>query len=304
MSGTHTRIDDFVAAVHTPFGKDGSFNGSVIAAQASHLMREGLRWVFVGGSTGECQSLTAEERRELAAAWAEACAGSEMRYVIHVGSNCLDEAVSLAGQAESLKAHAIAAFAPSYFKPDTMASLVDWCGTIADAAPGTPFYFYDIPSMTGVNLSMSAFLRTGADRMPTLAGLKYTNADQVMMQECLRLAEGRYEILWGMDEVLLGALALGVNGAVGSTYNMAGPIARRVWDYFEEGRMEDARREQYRLVTLVRACARHGYMASARAVMEKLGVPLGPPRPPFHPLSGAQEKALFCELEALGFLKG
>ena len=44
--------------------------------------------------------------------------------------------------------------------------------TIFGAARATPFYFYDIPSLTGVNLSMPDFLRRAGDAVPNLAGIR------------------------------------------------------------------------------------------------------------------------------------
>ena len=48
---------------------------------------------------------------------------------------------------------------PSLFpRPATVAQLVDWCRGIAAAAPNTPFFYYHIPSFSGVTLSMTEFL--------------------------------------------------------------------------------------------------------------------------------------------------
>ena len=74
--------------------------------------------------------------------------------VVHVGSNCLADARELAVQAQSFGAAAIAALAPSDFKPGSVDVLIACSTEIAGAAPDLPFYFYDIPSMTGVRLPM------------------------------------------------------------------------------------------------------------------------------------------------------
>ena len=47
----------------------------------------------------------------------------------------------------------------------------------AAAAPGVPFYFYDIPALTGVQFPMSEFLAHAPKLIPTLAGIKFTNPD-------------------------------------------------------------------------------------------------------------------------------
>ncbi len=233
------RIRGLVAATHTPFHADGELNLAAIERQAEHLLRDGVRAAFIGGTTGECHSLTIAERLALAGRWAEVSRGTDLRLVVHVGSNCLADARELAVQARSLGVAAIAALAPSYFKPGSVDALIDCCTEIARAAPDLPFYFYDIPSMTGVRLPMPEFLAKAADRVPTLAGLKFTNPDLASFQACLRAGDGRFDILWGVDEYLLAALALGAEGAVGSTYNFAAPIYRRLIDAFLRGDLAD-----------------------------------------------------------------
>src|SRR5262249_7046872 len=161
----------------TPFGPDGRLNLPTIEKQAEHLIRSGVAAVFIAGTTGENASLTVEERLQLAGRWAEVVRGSSLRLVVHVGGNCLADARTLAAHAQAVNTAAIAALSPSYFKPRSVDALVACCAEVASAAPGVPFYYYDIPTMTGVSLSMPDFLAAGAERIPTLAGLKFTNSD-------------------------------------------------------------------------------------------------------------------------------
>jgi N-acetylneuraminate lyase len=215
----------------------------------------------------------------------------------------LSDSRTLAAQAQSLGASAIAAFAPSYFKPGSIDTLVACCAEIASAAPAVPFYYYDIPSMTGLNHSMPEFLSAAKERIPTLVGLKFTNNDLVSFQRCLREQGSRFEILWGMDEYLLAALALGAEGAVGSTYNFAAPIYTRLISAFQRGDLKVARDEQYRSVQLVTLLARFGYMGAAKAVLEFLGVDVGPARLPNTSLPSARKAELRIRLDELGFFE-
>ena len=56
--------------------------------------------------------------------------------------------------------------------------------------------------------------------------------------------DGKYEIILGHDEVLLGGLALGIKAAIGSTYNYMAPIYNEIISFFEEGDLEKARQLQ------------------------------------------------------------
>ena len=294
-------LHGLTAATHTPFHRDGSLNLSVIEAQAAHLLRAGVATVFIGGSTGESTSLSLEERRALAQRWSEVVRGTKMRMVVHVGANCLADARVLAAQAETLDAIAISALAPSYFKPRSVDALIACCAEIASAAPATPFYFYDIPVLTGVSLSMTEFLDQAPEKLPSLAGLKFTNPDLMTYLQCLEAGEGRWDVPWGIDEWLLGALATGAQGAVGSSFNFAAPLYHGLIASFQGGDLGAARAAQLKSTRLISLLARYGYMGAAKAVMAMLGVDVGPARLPNASLTPEQITSLRGELETLGF---
>jgi N-acetylneuraminate lyase len=294
-------ITGLVAATHSPFHADGSLNLAIVEKQAAHLLANGVKFAFICGTTGESHSLTMEERRALAVRWMEVARGSELKVIVHVGANCLADARALATQAQSLGAAATSALAPSYFKPKNIATLVDCCADIAAGAPELPFFYYDIPSFTGFSLPMPDFLAQARERIPNLAGIKFTNPDLMMFQQCLRFDGGAFNIPWGCDEYLLAALALGATGAVGSTYNFAAPIYHRVIRAFAASDLATAREEQFRSVQLVAALAPRGYMGAAKATMKMLGVDVGPARLPNGNLSAEQQDLLRADLENLGF---
>ncbi|RYD35944.1 MAG: N-acetylneuraminate lyase [Verrucomicrobiaceae bacterium] len=296
-------LHGLTVAPHTPFHPDGTFHPEAVTLQAGHFQRHGVESVFIGGTTGECHSLTLAERLALTDRWMEISQNGGPRVVVHAGSNCLADARKLAAHAEERGAAAIAAFAPSYFKPASLEALVVWCEAVSAAAPATPFYFYDFPAMTGVSFPMPDFLAMAHRRIPMLAGLKFTNPDLAAYQRCLRTEGGPWDLPFGVDEHLLGALAMGARGAVGSGFNFAAPLFRRLLDAFAAGDLVTARREQFRAVRLAGLLNSFGYMAAAKTVMEFLGVPVGPPRLPHLPLPPDRKSALRGELEEMGFFE-
>ena len=298
---TRLKLNGLVAATHTPFHPDGSLNLAIVERQVEHLLRNGVSTAFIGGSTGESHSLNVDERLQLTTRWMDVARGTAMKVVVHVGSNCLVDATTLARQAQQSGAVAIAALSPSYFKPRNVETLVACASQIASAAPQTPFYFYDIPVLTGVSLSMPDFLAQGRDVIPNLAGLKFTNPDLMAFQLCLRAGEGSFDVPWGCDEFLLAAVALGATGAVGSTYNVAAPIYHRLLTAFAAGDFTRAREEQFRAVQMIQVLVRYGFIGATKAVMAMLGVDVGPARLPNAPISVEQTTALRSDLESLGF---
>lgn len=294
-------LHGLIAAVHTPFDASGELNLTIVEHQQQVLLDQGVAGVFVCGSTGESHSLSLEERMALADRWAATSKGTSLQLIIHVGSNCLRDAQTLVRHAATLNAHAVSAQAPSYFRPRSVAELCDWCQQIAASAPETPFYFYDIPVMTGVQLSMPDLLDLASTRIPNFAGLKFTNSDLMSFQLCQRAQGGRFDIAFGIDEMLLAAAVLGARGAVGSSYNFAAPVYLEILTNLAMNNLAAAREHQFRSVQLIRLLASIGYMAAAREVMGMLGAPVGPPRLPNTRLDDAARKKLRSGLEQLGF---
>lgn len=294
-------LHGLVAATHTPFHPDGTLNLVCIEKQAAHLLADGVNTVFINGTTAECTSLSFEERKQIARRWIEVARGTPLKVSVHVGSNCLPDSQALASHAESLGAISISAFAPSYFKPRDLGQLITWTAQIAAAAPTTPFYFYDIPVFTHVSLPMPDYLERAGERIPTLAGLKFSNPDLASYQLCLAASGGRFDIAYGCDEWIMAAWVLGGRGGVGSTYNFAAPLYHRMVAALEKGDLQAARELQLTSARLVALLSRFGFMASAKATMQFIGVEVGQPRLPHGILTPEQIQELRTSLEHLGF---
>ena len=289
-------------ATHTPFHADGSLNLAVVERQAAFLRSHGITSVFIGGTTGESSSLTAAERAELNDRWAVVGPAAGIDVVVHVGANCLTEAAQLAAHAEKNQAKAVSMIAPYYFKPRTLNDLVASCAMVAKAAPRTPFYYYDIPGMTGIGgFPVDAFLQAASPVIPNLAGVKYSNPDLDAMRRAQALEGGRFDLPFGVDERFLAALRAGATAGVGSTYNFnPGPL-QRVIAAHAKGDAALAEAEQAKVQPVVDILAKRGYMGAAKALMGHLGVPLGPARLPNGNPDAAETKQMLGELEAIGF---
>lgn len=299
------KIRGLCAATHTPFNADGELNLAVVEKQAAHLAQRGITSVFIGGTTGESHSTSTAERKALAERWVEVTKANkfDLPVIVHVGSNCLTDAAELAAHAQKIGAASTSMLAPSYFKPANVDMLVECCAKVAKAAPNLPFYFYDIPVLTGVNLNAEEFLSKAPAKIPNLAGIKFTNPDFLQFQLCHRFQGGKFDIPYGNDEYFLGAHAMGARGAVGSTFNFAPGVYQRMMKAAEAGDMKTAADEQFRSVQLVKVVAKRGYMGCAKALMGHLGVPVGPARLPMGNPSPEAVKEMLGELEAIGYFQ-
>jgi N-acetylneuraminate lyase len=297
------RLRGLIAAGFTPMRGDGALDLDRVGPIVGQLLDEGVAGIYAVGSTGEGVSLTTHERQEVAAAYVSAAAG-RVPVVIQVGHNSLAEARILAAHAQNIGATAISATPPAYFKPDTLDCLIDCLATITAAAPDLPFYYYHIPSRTGVNLDMVELLQAARRRLPTLVGIKFTSPAIYEFQACVEVEDGGFDLLWGSDEMLLSAWAVGARGAVGTTYNFAAPLYHRIIQAFESGNPAEAARRQALSVSLVRSIYRvSGSLSAFKAVMKMVGQDCGPTRLPLEPLDTARETQLKDDLTRIGFFQ-
>lgn len=294
-------LTGLIAAVHTPMKEDGSVDLDTIPRQARCMADNGVSGVFVCGSTGEGLSLTLAERLAVAEAWKDA-APEGLDVLVHVGHNCMPEAREIAEHAERvIGARAIAAVAPTYFTPSNVDDLIAYCAEIASAAPNTPFYYYHIPIKTGLTFKAFDVLRVAAERVPTFAGIKFTHEDLMDLRRCLTYEGGKHNILFGRDEILLAGLALGVKGGIGSTYNFATPLYRRIINAYNAGDMATAQREQSRAIEMIATMQRFGGAVAIKQAMKAIGLDCGPSRLPQRAMTNDVYEAFHAELTAIGF---
>jgi len=293
-------LTGLVAATYTPYLPNGEVNFEMIPRLVDHLARNEVAGMYICGSTGEGPSLTMEERTAVGEAYVKANRG-RLRTIVHVGHTCLADSQKLAEHATSIGADAISAIAPYYFKPDTVETLIAYFKEVAASAPTLPFYYYHIPALTGLVVDPAVFLQQAEKAIPNLRGIKFTDKDLSLFNACQDVHEGRFDILFGRDEMLLSGLAAGTNGAVGTTYNYAPKLYMKVIRAFKAGDIEEARKWQRIAVRTIHALINVGGPAALKYPMQRLGLDCGQSRLPMKQLTSGEMKAIDDHLEALGF---
>ncbi len=299
---TSFKIHGLCAATHTPMNADGSCNPNAVDAQAKFLASQGIKSVFITGSTGESAHMQLTERKENMAAWGEAGKKYGIDVIVHTGGNCVYDGRELAAYAVECGATATASNAPCYFKPGSIDLLVDSLAVAASGAPELPFYFYDIPVLTHVGFNPCKVMEACAKKIPTFVGVKFTNPDLALYMDALNYEGGKYDIPWGVDEWFLGAYATGAKGGVGSSFNYAPKLYDDIMKAVDAGDLAEARRLQQLSVTMINIIAGKGYMGCCKYLMsEWTGVDFGPARLPMGKQDKATLEALKSELKAIGF---
>ena len=296
------KIKGLIDAPFTPFDSKGEVNYDIIPEYAALLARNGLKGVFINGSSGEGYMLTEEERMKLAEAWI-AAVPKDFKVIVHVGSTCVKSSRRLAEHAQKCGAWGIGAMAPPFPKVGRIEELVKYCEEIACGAPNLPFYFYHIPAFNGAFLSMYDFLCAVDGRIPNFAGIKYTFESLYEYNRCRRYKDGKFDMLHGQDETILPCLAMGgAQGGIGGTTNYNGRCLVGILDAWAEGDLEKARELQnYAQDVIDVICHFRGNIVGGKRIMKLIGLDLGPNRTPFQNITDEEEQRLRAELEAIDF---
>lgn len=294
-----SKLSGLIAAPFTPMGEDAQIDLSKIDSYSKFLINNQVSGAFICGTTGEGPSLSAVETEEIMREWGRS--KGTLSLIFMAGSTRISENIDLVAKSSSLKMDAIAILSPYYYRPGNLNDLIKYCFTIAREANGLPVYYYHIPGITGVNFQMAEFLPLAFSEIPNFAGIKYSQLNIVDFHSCLTYADGRFDLLWGTDEALLSALAIGAKGAVGSTYNYAAPLYHNLMNAFSNGNIEEAAYWQRKSVQMVQLLYKFGGISTGKAFMKIIGMDCGIPRSPLFPLTEKDIIALEKELIPIGF---
>lgn len=296
------KIKGLIDAPFTPFHEDGSLNLAPIPEYAALLARNGLKGVFINGSSGEGYMLTEEERMQLAEAWM-AAVPKDFKVIVHVGSTSVMSSRRLAEHAQKIGAWGIGAMATPFPKIGNIEQLCRYCEEIASAAPELPFYYYHIPAFNGAFLSMYDFLKAVDGRIPNFAGIKYTFESLYEYNRCRRYQNGKFDMLHGQDETILPCLAMGgAQGGIGGTTNYNGRCLTGILEAWEKGDLEKARQLQDFAQDVIDViCNFRGNIVGGKRIMKLIGLDLGPNRVPFMSVTDEEEQELRRQLEAIYF---
>ncbi len=297
------KINGSIAAPFTPFKEDGSLNLAMIEKYYHFLVNNHIDGTFICGSSGEGALLTREERMAVAEEWCRVAKG-DFKVIVHTGGTNVTDQKTLAAHAQKIGAWGVGTMAPSFLAPRRMEELVAYCKEIASAAPNLPFYFYHIPALNHYNCSIIELLKAVENEIPNFAGIKYTVDNIYEFDQCKHIANGKFEMLHGLDETFLTALSYGYSAGVGGTYNHCFPLYNGMKKAYAEGNIETCRELQHKSHLFVNILAKYrGNIVCGKRIMKFLGVDCGGNRLPLQTISDKEEQEILQALKDIDFFE-
>lgn len=291
------KLSGLIAASHTPFKKDGSLNLDMVQKQAELTIKQGVKGVYICGSTGEGISCSVAERKAVMAEWVKVAKG-KLTIIAHIGALALPDAQDLSKYAQKVGCDATSIVPPNFFRPGSVDLLADFCQEIVKFSPDLPFYYYHT-MMSGVNLPMVKFLEVADKKIPNMAGIKFNCQDLYEYQNCMNALDGKYDITFGVDEFFAGAITLGAKSAIGSTYNYMAPVYLKMMKDIKAGKDKEVQAAMKKVCQVVDILVQYGGIATGKAMMQCHGLDLGAARLPIRALTKDEIKDVLKRMEKL-----
>lgn len=266
------------AALLVPFDENGDIKVDGLREIAKNAIEtEQLDGLYVNGSSGENFLLNTDQKKQIFKIAKDAVT-DDTKMIAQVGSLDLKEAIELGKYATELGYDAISAVTPFYY-PFSFEEIRDYYFDLIEATQND-LIIYAIPDFTGVNISIDQF--ESLFNHERIIGVKYT-APNFYLLERIRKAFPNKLILSGFDEMLVQAAISGVDGAIGSTYNINGKRARQIFEAVHQGNVAEAYQLQHESNDIIETVLELGIYPTLKEVLKTRGIDSGLPKKPFKP---------------------
>ncbi len=284
-------------ALVTPVNEDGSIKKDVAEKLVKGLCETGITGLYILGGTGEGVTIERETRMEFAEL-VKNCAPKGIKIINHIAATDLSTVRMLAKHSREIGVDGLASVPPFFYQYDE-AGIIEYYRNMSDASEGLPLMVYASP-LSGTPVPVSTIEKMLP--IPGFVGMKYTNPNYYLMSRYKKLEGGNINIINGPDEMLVLGLQMGADGGIGSTYNNMPRTYVALYNAFKAGKFEEALALQHKANDVIEVLIGTGNTIGAvKAALEMQGYDVGDTNRPMPRLSLEQKKALWKQLENLGF---
>lgn len=302
MKEKNLQLNGIYPPVPTFFDESGQIETSALKNHLAFLNRFELQGFVVLGTTGEFVML-AEKEKLLVLETARASIPSNKLMIAGTGCQSTTETINLTKKAAEIGADAALVITPSYYRRlMTPEVLINHFRAAADDSP-IPILLYNMPPCTGIDLDADTI--TSLARHPNIIGLKDSGTNLIKLGDIFRQTQKDFDfqILAGSAGLLLPALSVGAVGGIHALANIAPEQCISIRRYFLEGKLEEARELQVRMIPVNTAVTARWGVPALKATLDSLGMYGGPVRPPLLPLSDEIRHQLEAILVGSGIKK-
>ncbi|HET6998562.1 MAG TPA: 4-hydroxy-tetrahydrodipicolinate synthase [Solirubrobacterales bacterium] len=284
-----TTPEGIFTAMATPFDERGGVDVDAGRRLAVHLLEHGSHGLVVGGTTGECPTLTDEETIELLRGVRDEV-GEDVLLICGTGTNDTRHSQELTKKAADAGADVSLVVAPYYNKPNR-AGLRAHFEAVAEAVPELPMVMYNIPARVVINMAPDLLAELAA--VENIVAVKQANDEELGPIEGLA-------ILAGNDNTFGRVLQFGGAGGITVASHVVGDQMRQMWDAAQGGDLDRVREIDNELTPVYEGLSVTTNPIPVKAALEMLGLASGRLRLPLVAADAEQRAAIKTALEGIG----
>jgi len=282
---------DLMTAIVTPFDDEGNIDYGRLEYLTNYLIEHGSNGFVIGGTTGETQELTHDEKIELYQHFGEIVNG-RVPVIAGTGSNNTKETIAFTNEVAQINGIDYAlVVVPPYNKPNQRGMVAHFTA-VADNVD-LPIIIYNIPGRTGVKMAQETVVELSHHQ--NIAAVKQCTS----LEELEYIVEHRdpdFAVFTGEDAQALTARVLGANGVISVASHTYVDKMRQMYDSLYRGDYQTAGKLQRWLTPRMPALFMFPSPSPVKAVLNAQGFNVGSCRLPILPLNEEEKRELEAAL--------
>lgn len=285
--------------IPTPFDAEGAVAHDRFAENIARWCATPIAGFVVLGTNGEFTYLNDQEKLEVLSTARQAIPRSKL-FIAGTGCESTRSTLQLAERAAAIGADVAMVITPDYYKSRMdAAAMRRHFLQVAEHSP-VPVTIYNMPANTGVDITAETVIELA--QHPNIVGIKDSSGNVVKLGEIIRAVPAHFQVLAGSASFLYSAMVLGAVGCVAALANIAAEQCCQLYNLVKEGRHEQARQLQLKLIPPNAAVTSRFGVPGLKLALDWVGYYGGPPRSPLAPLDAPQQAALRAILIEAGIL--
>jgi len=275
-------------AIATPFTGDNQIDFAALTKQIEHVVKGGIDYIVLFGTTGEAPTITHEEKQQAVGEVVRMISG-RVPLVVGFGGNNTAELIKHISSFDFNGVDAVLSVCPYYNKPN-QEGIFQHFRLVCQHSP-LPVIIYNVPGRTVVNMEPSTTIRI-AQECPNVVGIKEAtdNMDQVM--DLILRKPDNLLVIAGDDALALPFMSLGADGLISVIANAFPYELSAIIHETLKGNYDTARKFHFQLLPLMQVMLKSGNPSSIKAVLNILGLCENHFRLPVYEVNEQQYNAL------------
>lgn len=283
-------------AVVTPFKNDSSIDFAAMGRITEHLIKGGVDYIVLMGTTGEASTLNKDEKRALTSFVTELVNG-RVPLVAGIGGNNTSETVSFIRHADFEGIDAILSVAPYYNKP-SQRGIYQHFRQIAASSP-VPAIIYNVPARTGSSILPETCLELARD-CENIIGIKEASGNIENVLRILRDKPDNFFVVAGNDIDILPVIAAGGSGVISVLANAYPGEVTEMVNQALKNNYRSAREIQYRFLEMTELLFTDGNPSGVKAMLSNMNLCQNILRLPLVPVNRSVQSRIQKAMEAMG----